>query len=205
MHEILAQIQGYDLYLFKLINQQWLHIYLDRFMPFITNPKETKYILVGAALALLVFYRMQGLKILLGCGLVILLADVTASQLIKPAVNRQRPPGMDREVRLLVPRQDSPSFPSNHAANCFGVATYLGYMFPASKLALLFIASLVAYSRVYVGVHFPFDVAVGAILGIFWGWVVFRLLTTLSVVRRKKDIPTFRWKRSSFYKKRWKT
>jgi undecaprenyl-diphosphatase len=68
-------------------------------------------------------------------------------------------------VHLLVHCGGGKSFPSSHAANNFGAATILTYFY--RKIAWIFfsLAALVAFSRVYVGVHYPFDVLAGAILG----------------------------------------
>jgi undecaprenyl-diphosphatase len=202
--EILQQLQAYDLTLFKLINQYWVNAYFDQLMPFVTNPQKTKYILFGAVLGLLALYRVKGLRILLGCLLTVLISDMTAAKVIKPAFQRQRPLAVDRGVRLLVPRQDSPSFPSNHAANCFGVATYLSLVLPPSALFFYFVALLIAYSRVYVGVHYPGDVFCGALLGILAAFIVWKGLQSINLARRSDKLPEAPWKRSTYYKDRWK-
>ena len=64
---------------------------------------------------------------------------------------------------------------SAHSTNSFGLAFFFSYLFGKGKkslIPLLFVwASLVSYSRIYVGVHYPLDVLSGAILGILIGWV----------------------------------
>jgi undecaprenyl-diphosphatase len=202
--DLLAKLQSYDLTLFKLINQYWINAYFDQLMPFLTNPQKTRYILFGFMLCLLAIYRVRGLRILLGCVLTVLITDMTAAKIIKPAVNRTRPLHVDKEVRLLVPRQDSPSFPSNHAANVFGVATYLSLVLPTSALFFQVTAFLVSYSRIYVGVHYPGDVFFGALLGILSALFVWKVMQAVNVVRATDKIPAAPWKRSTYYKNRWK-
>jgi undecaprenyl-diphosphatase len=93
--------------------------------------------------------------------------------MLKDAVGRIRPCEALDGVRLLVGCGGSPSMPSNHAANSFALAVPL-FMSARSRLKYLFvlIAALVAYSRVYVGVHYPSDVLAGALLGAFIGSAV---------------------------------
>jgi undecaprenyl-diphosphatase len=71
------------------------------------------------------------------------------------------------------------TFFSGHAANTFGLATYLFLMFRNHKKSLRwsFIAwaLLTSYSRIYLGVHYPSDIFTGMCVGIFWGWVVYKL------------------------------
>ncbi|MCX7977850.1 MAG: phosphatase PAP2 family protein, partial [Bdellovibrionaceae bacterium] len=57
------------------------------------------------------------------------------------------------------------SMPSNHSANMFALATFIGKSVPKTWIPLTLIASTVAYSRIYNGVHYPSDVVVGAFIG----------------------------------------
>jgi undecaprenyl-diphosphatase len=68
-------------------------------------------------------------------------------------------------------------FISSHAANVFGLSTFLVLIFSTHKwwLLLLVWAAIVSFSRVYLAVHYPFDVMVGAIFGMLVGWAVFRI------------------------------
>jgi undecaprenyl-diphosphatase len=97
--------------------------------------------------------------------LAVALAD-WASTAIKALVDRPRPPLHYAEPKTLVPLPHDASFPSGHAATSFAAATMLTFYFP--RLAPLFyvLAAAVAFSRVYVGVHYPLDVVGGALLGV---------------------------------------
>lgn len=124
-------------------------------------------------------------------GLLIFISDQTASGLLKPWVQRLRP-CHDPEMSLLT---YTPSgcggkygFVSSHAANMFAIATfcwlnlkgfvkYIGWLFPW--------AALIAYSRIYLGVHYPGDVIVGALIGILSALICFSLF---KVIRNKRSL-----------------
>jgi membrane-associated phospholipid phosphatase len=85
--------------------------------------------------------------------------------MIKALVDRSRPPeaiGLD----ALVGVPGSPSFPSGHAMTAFATAGALAILVPRLRLPVLALAAVIAFSRVYLGVHFWLDVMVGAVLGL---------------------------------------
>ena len=108
-------------------------------------------------------YRRWG--VLLMTLIAVALADWTATAL-KALVDRPRPPLRYPTPKTLVPLPHDASFPSGHAATSFAAATMLSFAFPAFAPALLILAAAVAFSRVYVGVHYPLDVIGGAALGV---------------------------------------
>ncbi len=89
--------------------------------------------------------------------------------LMKIAVDRPRPPehfaAADIEVHAPLGSPGDRSFPSGHTQTAFGAATYLACLHPPSSGVYLALAALVGLSRVALGVHFPLDVAVGAVIG----------------------------------------
>jgi undecaprenyl-diphosphatase len=114
------------------------------------------------ALVLCGIYRKWGTLAL--TVIAIALADWAATG-IKALVDRPRPPLRYAEPKTLVPVPHDASFPSGHAATSFAAATMLSFAFPKFAPALLVLAAAVAFSRVYVGVHYPLDVIGGAVLG----------------------------------------
>lgn len=118
---------------------------------------------------------MLAVKAVIAIGITVALCDVAAYRGIKTVIQRPRPPDAHISVVLRTNHYSGPSFPSNHATNMFGAATILSFLIPGSGMIFFPIAALVAYSRVYVGVHYPFDVLAGALLGIFIGSIVWRL------------------------------
>ena len=94
------------------------------------------------------------------------LSSGTANSLIKPLVGRRRPDlERTRLARRIGHRPWTSSFPSGHAASAAGFVTGVTLEFPAAGAMLAPLAAAVAYSRVHVGVHYPSDVGVGALVG----------------------------------------
>jgi len=98
-------------------------------------------------------------------GAVILLAE-SGSGALKNWADRDRPPLSNPEPEPLVDLPATYSFPSGHATVSFACATVLALAVPRLRLPLFALATLIAFSRVYVGVHYPFDVLAGAALGV---------------------------------------
>ncbi len=94
----------------------------------------------------------------------VVLADWSATGL-KALFDRPRPPLRYAEPKTLVHLPHDASFPSGHAATSFAAATMLSFGFPRFAPFLYVLAAAVAFSRVYVGVHYPLDVLGGALLG----------------------------------------
>lgn len=107
---------------------------------------------------------------------VAVLAAVFASQLlstlIKDVVDRARPSVTYADVHPLVPLPDSSSMPSGHAWIACAAATVLWVVIPAHRAWIVGLAALIALSRVYLGVHYPSDVLVGAAGGVATGLLV---------------------------------
>ena len=98
-------------------------------------------------------------------GAAILVAE-SVSGMLKVAIERNRPPVSPPVPEPLLESPSTFSFPSGHATVSFACATVLALAVPRLRWPLYALAALIAFSRVYVGVHYPFDVLAGAVLGI---------------------------------------
>jgi undecaprenyl-diphosphatase len=78
-------------------------------------------------------------------------------------------------VRMPAAKLLRRSFPSGHAQSAFGAATYVALLYPVLAVPVLVVAALIGVSRIYLGLHFPLDVLVGALCGVAFSVVGFRL------------------------------
>ena len=114
-------------------------------------------------------------------------SDAICFQIIKPWVGRIRPSHEFYEyINLLVSKGGKYSFPSNHAANSFVFATVLSYFYDKNRISLYILASTIAFSRVYVGVHYPLDIIFGSIIGYTISWIILSLWVIIKMRELKR-------------------
>jgi undecaprenyl-diphosphatase len=96
--------------------------------------------------------------------------------IIKPFFKRRRPFITIIQAIVIGKKPGTWSFPSGHSAGAFAGAWLLNNKFPKFALLRYFIASLVAFSRIYLGDHYPGDVASGSLSGLVFAMVFYRIL-----------------------------
>jgi undecaprenyl-diphosphatase len=170
-----------DKVIFYFINNGTHNRLFDVVMPFLTDIDNWRIPLAVIWAGLLIFGGKKGRLAALLAGVCLALTDQLSSSVLKPYFARVRPCNTLENVRLLVNCTRAFSFPSSHATNFFAQAALFSYTYRKLTPVLFPLAVLIGYSRVYVGVHFPFDVLCGALLGIACTAVV--LLSKSQVVR----------------------
>ena len=165
-------LQQFDLDLFLKIHRGLSNSFFDWLLPLMRN----RYFWSPLYLFIIVFCFIEfkkGAWAIIGTLLVTFaMADLTASRLIKPFVQRIRPCNDLNLVDDLIHRVQCGSgfsFPSAHATNHFAIAMFLILVFhqkwkPILPLGL-FWAFIISFAQVYVGVHYPLDTMAGALLG----------------------------------------
>lgn len=162
----------WDKKLFLAINAHH-HPALDQVMFFLSDKLVWIPLYLFLLFIILKEYRNDSWAPLIGILIMIVLSDQINTSLLKPLVQRLRPTH-DASLKDLVHIVNGYTggkfgFASSHASNTFALATFFWMLFNGKRkwMLLLFIwATLVSYSRIYLGVHFPGDVLTGIVIGI---------------------------------------
>lgn len=153
-------------------------------MEFITHLGDTAFIWIVMAAVFFAFRRTRatGFQVLAA-----LLGSLVINNLIlKNLVARVRPYEVVEGLRLLIERQPDWSFPSGHSASSFAAAAVIFLNHRRTGWPAVVLAALIAFSRLYVGVHYPTDVLFGALSGILIGTAVCRVWARTA--ERRKEL-----------------
>ena len=149
--------------------QQYRTDRLDKIMILITKSGNGGMIWLFVALYLYIVKKMHHQAMVLIC--VIAAVAFIANFIIKGLFTKDRPCDLDDTVDLLIRRPLGSSLPSGHSASYFACVVVIFYMNPWWGAAALTWASLIAFSRIYLYVHFPSDVLFGIISGTIIGLI----------------------------------
>lgn len=173
--------------LFHFINDTIANPILNWIMPIVTNENNIAIPLILFWLWLLLFQGKRGKIAAILLLLTVALTDVIAAQIIKPWIGRIRPShAMLDNINLLVSKGGKYGFVSNHAANTMAAATIIGYFYKKWKSVVITISIIVGFSRVYVGVHYPFDVLGGWFFGYAVAWGILSIWVILKIREMKR-------------------
>ena len=167
-----------DVSVFFFINHTISNSVFDWLMPFITDINKNKPILALIAVFIMYVLWKGGKTGRITIGLLIftiLISDQFNSSFLKELFGRIRPCRALDGVRMLVDCGSGLSFPSSHAANNFAGATVIAHFYQRQKWYWFAFAALVAFSRPYVGVHYPSDIIAGSIVGFGIGMIAIKI------------------------------
>lgn len=161
---MILSIQNIDRIILQYIQNNLHRPIMDNIMIILTRLGEQGLIWIAIALLLMIRRKTRYISFVVLGALVLnaLLGEV----LLKNLIQRARPFVGAAKVNLLITKPLSYSFPSGHTASSFAAAGVLSHYFKKYAPVFFILASLIAFSRLYLYVHYPTDVLGGIILGL---------------------------------------
>ena len=159
---------------------------LDRFMVAITKLGDAGIVWIILTVILLLIPKTRKSGVYMA---VALIADlIICNVILKPIVARIRPYSINQTVQLLVTPLKDYSFPSGHTAASFASVSAL-YFAGRKRMAAraLIVSVLIAFSRMYLYVHYPTDVLGGLIIGLLCGWIADMIIQKVMEKRSRKS------------------
>ena len=159
------------LFIQEYLRQEWM----DPFWKAVTHLGDGGWLWILLGVGLLIFpkTRRAGITVLLALAI----GAVVTNVILKNIVARIRPYEMIEGLRLMIERQHDFSFPSGHTCASFSAAVAIFKALPHKfGIPAIVLATLISLSRLYVGVHYPTDIAAGLVIGILSGWTAWMLV-----------------------------
>ncbi len=168
----MSSLYNVDRTLYLLLHSRFRFAWLDPIMVWFTKAGTKGVLWFGLAAGMLVDGSERGRWVAVLSVAALLAAEGVINFVLKPAFRRRRPyehPGL---AALLVSAPGPNSWPSAHAGSSIAAAAVLAAAYPIWGIIFIVVALLISYSRVYVGVHYPFDIAAGLVVGVVAAGVI---------------------------------
>ena len=163
------KIKEVDIKCSYIFPKYYHHKLFSNFMKIITGVGDFGMIWLVLILSLSLHTKTQLLSQKMLTAL--LLATIIGQVTIKSLVKRKRPCHTFHDVNMLVAIPSDYSFPSGHTASSFACATVICFFYPKVGAFYILFSFLMAFSRLYLYVHYPTDVLGGLIIGLLCGWI----------------------------------
>lgn len=163
-YNMINYLQGFDIKMLNLINKRFRYTVLDRIMPLITTLGNggIVWLIISIYLMKDENHRIEGYMVIAS----LIVTTIIGEGIIKHLIKRTRPNAIIKGNRLLIKKPITYSFPSGHTASSFAAAGIFFSMDNKFSILIIILASLIAFSRIYLNVHYPTDVFTGIILGL---------------------------------------
>ena len=159
------------LYAIQSIRTEWL----DKAVVYMTSAMGKNaeiWLALGIGLMLFKKTRKMGITVIASY----ILSWIIGQDILKNLICRPRPCHIDEKIELLVSRPSSYSCPSTHTSLAFGMAVSVKAYDKKAGIYAIILALIVAFTRMYLFVHFPSDVLLGSIIGILSGYLSSKLI-----------------------------
>ncbi|MBS4461775.1 phosphatase PAP2 family protein [Aerococcaceae bacterium zg-B36] len=163
---------NYELLLMDWIRQHLQSEFVQTVLVFFTRIGDFGIVWIALTVLLILFQRTRRLGVTLCITLALML--IINNGLLKNMIERARPCQIQEQVKLLIECPKSFSFPSGHASSSFavfGVFLFTPNIKSYWKWLVFILASVIAFSRIYLFVHFPSDILVGSMVGMLLAWI----------------------------------
>lgn len=156
--------------------------FLDAVMKFFTFLGDGGWVWILTGVILLLFKKTRGIGISVCLALIfsLLVSNIT----LKPLIARTRPFDLTEGIKLITDRPTDFSFPSGHSSASFAAAVAIFCNNKKYGAFALVLAFLIAFSRLYLYVHFPTDVLAGSVIGSGCGYVAYLITNKIKKVIR---------------------
>jgi undecaprenyl-diphosphatase len=162
-------LQHIDRLLLSFFSEGIKNSFFDVLMPFVSLLNNHGEVWIALAIVLMISkdtrIRRLGVSVLIGLAL----TEILGNQMIKNFIARPRPIGDEFSFDFIIKLPESYSFPSGHTSTSFAVAGAFLFSKARYKYWVLILASLIAFSRIYLHVHYPSDIIGGILLGLICG------------------------------------
>jgi undecaprenyl-diphosphatase len=174
MKALFEYISHRDINILRIINNSWKCRFLDIIMPAMTYLGSFPFMFVFCTFAFLLSTTL--LHVMAINAMISITISTGIGKLLKISVTRLRPFIDIPNLNIKKIGIDKYSFPSGHTTGAFSLAVIIALYFPIFGFITIPLACLVGISRMYIGVHYPTDVIVGAILGTTCSCLIYRFI-----------------------------
>lgn len=179
-------IEDFDLVILEWIANNLHNPILDKIFIILTTLGDNGFIWIIIALILLITKKYKKVGFLILCAL--LLNLILVNGLLKNIVQRARPFDAVPTVKLLISKPSSFSFPSGHTSSAFAAVGVIVPMMKKYRRYFIGLGLLIAFSRMYLFVHYPTDILGGVVMGILCAKIVLILVEIIySRIKIKKE------------------
>ncbi len=159
--------------------------FLNPIMQGITMLGDEGIVVIALSILLAVFKKTR--KVGFTAGLSLFIEFVIVNLTVKPLVSRSRPYMVNELIQYITTRPSDNSFPSGHTGGSFAFASVIFFMLPKKiGIPAIIVASLIGFSRLYLGVHYPTDILAGCIIGMFTGFIAKLIVEKICSIKSKK-------------------
>lgn len=170
---MLELAQKIDVNILKLIQNNLQNYIFDKIMPFITSLGDLGLVWIIISIILILSKRYRTIGLL--CISAMIFNTIIGEGILKNLIQRPRPFVSMATVDLLIDKPTSFSFPSGHTSASFAAVGIICSQLKKYRIYIVLLASLIAFSRLYLFVHYPFDILAGIIQGLVCAKIVLKV------------------------------